>query len=280
MDSLATKVERHLLTLGGATWDILQTGGAGDMIFLFHGNSSSYLTYSKLLASPLADKYHLVAVNLPWHGLSRPPKVDLLSIPSMASMVLELIAYFSPKRFMLVGHSVGGHILGHLADRVSNCGGIVLISAPPISLPSLAAAFKADPTGGAIFTPYLDDAQIQLLAENLLGPAYSDQESRDALESSIRSTNGVFRQQLGESILAGQRSDEGAVIANSDVPAAFVWVQQDHFLQESYCQAVAFKRSLGQGNYCFDQSGHSPHLAQPEDFIQLLDGLANVAGLS
>src|SRR5690606_550766 len=137
MDSHATKVERHILTLRGATWDILQPGGARDMISLFPGNSSSYLTYSKLLASPLADKYHLVAVNLPWHGLSRPPKVDLLSIPSMASMVLELIAYFSPKRFMLVGHSVGGHILGHLADRVSNCGGIVLISAPPISLPSL-----------------------------------------------------------------------------------------------------------------------------------------------
>jgi len=267
-------MKRSLIEINNLFIDVVMTEGHGDAIILLHCNSSSWRSFEFLFSSKLAEKYQIIAINLPGHSNSNLPIDFYLSIPSLADLIVEVVHAISPRRYLLVGHSVGGHIFSHSIQRMTDCNGLILISAPPVSMKTLSAAFKSDPCEGAIFTSELTSEKKELMAKALLGDIAGDKKAFNQLYESITGTDGHFRQKLGESLMQGKLLDEYEAIQSSKTPTSLMWGGQDSFIQPDFCAGITFNNPLGLGAYLFKNAGHSPHLSNSLMFEKILGDLA------
>jgi pimeloyl-ACP methyl ester carboxylesterase len=265
-------VKKYTIKIAGLAIELLDSAGDGDVIFLLHGNSSSAYTFISLYDSELAKRYRLIAINLPAHWGSTPMAV--VSIPSLADLMCQITDFFAFSRYLVIGHSLGGHILSHALPRLSGCLGLVLVSAPPLSLSTISQAFKPDPVGGALFTDDLEAAQVNMMAAALLGRISKSSESFKNLTDSIRATSGSFRSLLGQSLMAGHLENEQAAILAAQVPVAMIWGQQDLFIAPEFYQQITLNNVLGEGFYPFINSGHSPHIDNSIQFIRIISDIA------
>lgn len=76
-------------------------------IFFVHGAGGSALSWQGVL-SPLSHRFNAVAVDLPGHGQTPGPASD--TIIGYATWLYQALREFTPGRFLLAGHSMGGAI--------------------------------------------------------------------------------------------------------------------------------------------------------------------------
>jgi pimeloyl-ACP methyl ester carboxylesterase len=264
-------VKKYTLAIADLDIEIVDSQGMGEPIFLLHGNSSSAQSFDAFFQSDLIADYRLLAINLPGHAGSSVMRD--VSIPLLSNLLCEIIGSFAFSRYLLIGHSVGGHIFSHALSRLPGCRGLILISAPPLSLETISLAFKPDPTNGALFTDVLDSEQVNTMAKALLGSGTTDVQVK-LLEESIKLTSGSFRKLLGESLMAGQLHDEYNCLLEANVPVAMIWGEQDLFIDSSFYQNVKLNRYLGKGFYTLTGSGHSPHIDNAKRCVEIIAGLA------
>lgn len=267
-------MKRSFIEINNFFIDVVMTERRDSAIILLHGNSSSWRSFEFLFSSKLAEKCQIIAINLPGHSKSNLPIDFCLSIPSLADLIVDVVHTISPRRYLLVGHSVGGHVFSHSIQRMTDCNGLILINAPPVSMKTLSAAFKSDPCEGAIFTAELSPEKKELMAKALLGDIADDRKTFNQLYESITETDGFFRQKLGESLMQGKLLDEYEAIQSSKTPTALMWGGQDSFIQADFCAGITFNNPLGLGTYLFKNAGHSLHLSDSLGFEKILGELA------
>jgi pimeloyl-ACP methyl ester carboxylesterase len=96
----------YILYNGGKIYYI--DSGKGETIILLHG----YLESSEVwtgFAEKLAQKYRVISVDLPGHGLSA-VFGESHSMEFMATAVKELLVSLNIKKAVLTGHSLGGYV--------------------------------------------------------------------------------------------------------------------------------------------------------------------------
>ena len=92
----------------------VEAGKKGRQIaLLIHGWSSSWYATSPLLGQ-LAQRFHVIAIDLPGYGQS-PPLEIRTTIPHYVDLLADLIGQISDGPVVLVGHSMGGMISVTLA---------------------------------------------------------------------------------------------------------------------------------------------------------------------
>lgn len=98
-----------------ATWDL---GGSGQPLLVVHATGFHARAY-RALASELADRFHVVGIDLRGHGRSEAPPLDRAgdgSVPALAwerlaADVLDVVAALGLDRPFAFGHSCGGATL-------------------------------------------------------------------------------------------------------------------------------------------------------------------------
>jgi pimeloyl-ACP methyl ester carboxylesterase len=98
-------------------------------LLLLHGSNSSFLTWEPW-SKRLSDKFHVIAVDLPGHGLTGAVPNGDYSDAGMAKFVGEFADRMKLKTFALAGNSMGGGVAARFAeehpDRVSK---LILVDA-------------------------------------------------------------------------------------------------------------------------------------------------------
>ncbi len=96
----------------GLRWHV-QTMGKGPEVLMVHGTGASTHSWDGL-APLLAQRFRLVAPDLPGHGFTQAKRTPDLSLPGMARAMASLLGVleFSPK--IVIGHSAGAAILARL----------------------------------------------------------------------------------------------------------------------------------------------------------------------
>ena len=124
-------------------------GGSGGVPILFvHSFAGSGAHWQSQLAH-LRTTRRAVAMDLREHGRSAPPQGNDYSVPSLASDIAAVADALKLRRFVLVGHSMGGAAAvayaGMHPDRVA---GLVLVGAPgkmaPAEAQKILASLNAD----------------------------------------------------------------------------------------------------------------------------------------
>ncbi|HEY8500025.1 MAG TPA: alpha/beta hydrolase [Clostridia bacterium] len=92
--------------------------GKGPFLFLVHG-IAGFLEEWEPAMKILSEEFHVIALDLPGHGLSEKPDIAY-SIDKMTDYLKNFILSFTTEKIILVGHSLGGSICLNLVIRHPN----------------------------------------------------------------------------------------------------------------------------------------------------------------
>lgn len=140
---------------GGLRWHV-QVLGTGPVLLLIHGTGAATHSWRDL-APLLAERFTVVAPDLPGHGFTGTPDTAGLSLPGMAAGLAALLEALGVTPELALGHSAGAAILarfcldGRIAPRA-----LVSLNGALLPLRGLA---------GQVFSP-----AAKLLAANPLVP--------------------------------------------------------------------------------------------------------------
>lgn len=99
----------------------------GPVLVLLHGYSASSLDWQEWVER-LGDRYRLILVDLPGHGLTEAPAGYEASIARMVACIAALLDALACPAVVLVGNSMGGQVVWRYAvDRPTRVAGLVLI---------------------------------------------------------------------------------------------------------------------------------------------------------
>lgn len=123
----------------GLRWHV-QVTGEGPVVLLLHGTGAATHSWRDLLPR-LAERYTVVAPDLPGHGFTRGRPAGGLALPAVARSVGALTAALALQPTAIVGHSAGAAIGIRMAlDDIAAPGWIVGLNAALMPFPGLAAA--------------------------------------------------------------------------------------------------------------------------------------------
>ena len=94
---------------GGLRWHV-QRMGQGPVLLLLHGTGAATHSWRDI-APLLAERFTLIAPDLPGHGFTAPMPFDQVSLPAMAAAVADLIEEIGMPPDLVLGHSAGAAIL-------------------------------------------------------------------------------------------------------------------------------------------------------------------------
>ena len=102
----------RFVTAAGLTWHV-QIMGSGPVALLLHGTGASTHSWRDL-APRLADRFTVVAPDLPGQGFTSAPPAHRLSLPGMAGALKALLEELGLQPELGVGHSAGAAILARM----------------------------------------------------------------------------------------------------------------------------------------------------------------------
>lgn len=97
---------------GGVRWH-LQEMGRGDTVLLLHGTGASTHSWAGLMPR-LAERYRVIALDLPGHGFSTPGPGHCATLPGMARACGDLLRNIAARPALVVGHSAGAAVLARM----------------------------------------------------------------------------------------------------------------------------------------------------------------------
>ncbi|MDW4499431.1 alpha/beta fold hydrolase [Sulfitobacter sp. D35] len=107
-------------------WHVQETG-EGPTLLLLHGAGATTHSWRDLIP-PLAETFHVIAIDLPGHGFTRLGTKSRSGLPTTVDDILALLKAEAWQPAALIGHSAGAAVALSLAERLGRGGG----DAPPV----------------------------------------------------------------------------------------------------------------------------------------------------
>lgn len=122
---------------GGLRWHV-QRMGQGPVLLLLHGTAAATHSWRALMPL-LAERFTVIAPDLPGHGFTSAPKEGGYTLPAMAQSVAALLGEMGDTPAMTIGHSAGAAIAVRMALDGALTGPIVSINGALLPFPGFAA---------------------------------------------------------------------------------------------------------------------------------------------
>jgi 2-hydroxy-6-oxonona-2,4-dienedioate hydrolase len=117
------------LAVGSRTTRIIEAG-EGPVVVLVHGFGARADRWRTTVERFAAKGYRTIAFDLPGHGFASKEADSPCTVPEMSSHLLALMDTLGIQRALLVGTSLGAHIVAHAATRAPDrIPGLALIGA-------------------------------------------------------------------------------------------------------------------------------------------------------
>lgn len=159
---------------GGLTWHV-QRMGDGPVVMLLHGTGASTHSWRDL-APRLAERFTVIAPDLPGHAFTERPYSRDLSLSGMTRLVCKLVEALDVQPEIVVGHSAGAAVaLRMVLDKCISPAAIVSLNGAlfPFSgvarhvFPPVARLMLLNPFTPRIFTAQAESPQrVERLIEN------------------------------------------------------------------------------------------------------------------
>ena len=168
----------------GKRWHV-QMMGAGPVALLLHGTGASTHSW-RGLAPLLAERFTVIAPDLPGHGFTELPRAAQMSLPGMARAVTALVRMLGVTPAVLVGHSAGAAIAMRMAIEervvpdtlVSINGAVMKLEGSSVVFPAIARFLAFTPVTPWIFSI---QASNRGMVDRLLSGTGSRIDPQDAL---------------------------------------------------------------------------------------------------
>jgi pimeloyl-ACP methyl ester carboxylesterase len=248
-----------------------ESKGTGPAMLLVHGNSASGLCFQHQIESPLGDKYRLLAIDLPGHGGSGPASdPSAYSLPGYAAVVAEAAQALNVPEAVLVGWSLGGHIVLEAHNLLPKAKGFVIFGTPPLAFPpAMDAAFLPNPAVNVGFKEGVTQEEAQAYAQSFFVPNASV--DLQPFVADILRTDGRARAGLAASIKPDGYQDEVQIVAHLTRPLAVLHGEGEQLVNAAYIRGLFMPTLWRKKIQIIPGAGHAPHWEQPDKFDALLN---------
>jgi pimeloyl-ACP methyl ester carboxylesterase len=276
---VSTAEQIHDVSARGVRLRVAERGG-GPALLLLHDFLMSRQAWEGVSLT-LSERFRVVTPDLPGFGESEkpPPGRFDYGVEAFAECVADLIAAMGLGRACVVGHGLSGAIALALAtrhpefvDRLTLVDPLVYV--PPqksgiFEMPVLGAFFFKQLYGRALFRVYFRD--------RIFSPGFSVPLARiDAFYDAFNSPSARESAFATMHAFLDTRSTV-ARLGRVQAPSFIVWGRYDSLYPCQFGQRLA--RELNGARLEVMETGHAPHLEQPERFTEvLLDFLASRGG--
>jgi len=270
----------HELLIHGRRLAYREAGGDGPTVLLVHGITNSSRTWTPVTQG-LADRgLHVLAPDLPGHGDSQRQRGDH-SLGAHASILRDFLSVLDMERVTILGHSLGGGVVMQFSYQFPEAvERMVLVSSGglgrEVSLAIRAATLPfaeqvigigasgpvtraAGLVGGALGRVGLKPGgDFEEIMEGL--SSLSDRERREAF---VRTARSVITPR-GQRVAATDK-----LYLAADLPTLLVAGARDSVIPAEHSRAAA-ELAPGSRLEIFEESGHFPHLDEPDRFADLV----------
>jgi pimeloyl-ACP methyl ester carboxylesterase len=250
------------------------------VLLLVHGMAGSSATWRPVLPK-LAERFTVVAPDLPGHGESDKPRQDY-SLGAHANALRDLMIALGIERATVVGQSLGGGVAMQLAyQHPRHCERLVLVSSGGLGtevswmlraltlpgaeylMPVLFPSFVRD-VGNAV-SRGLGRLGVRWPHVEQEWRAYASLAEPENRPAFVRTLRAVV-EPGGQSVSAHDR-----LYLASQMPTLIVWGERDRIIPVAHAHA-AHEALPGSRLVVFESSGHFPHSEEPEAFaVALID---------
>lgn len=256
-----------------------RSAGSGPVLVLVHGITSTSATWANVLPY-LAERFTVIAPDLPGHGESAKPRGDY-SLGAYASGIRDLLIALGHERATFVGHSLGGGVAMQLAYQFpEHCERLVLVASGGLGREITPLLRAASLPGSELVLPLLVNEHVLGIGRavgRMLGRiglrVHTDvgEVLRGHASLSDGATRSAFLHTLRTIVdLRGQRVDASdRLYLAQAVPFLLVWGEHDPIIPVEHAR-TAHRLVPGSRLEVFPNAGHFPHLDDPLGFVRLL----------
>lgn len=258
------------LNIFGLNIATYQNRDQGFPIVFIHGNSLSASTFINQFNDPLLDKYRLISFDLPGHGntgKSNNPEQDYSPV-SFIKILIELCSRLNIGNGVLIGHSLGGHIVLDSLPHLPDIKGIVTFGTTPLSSPPrLDLAFLPNPILQLIFKPDLSEEEILQVASGFIAQGVDIPKE---IQESLHKTDPLVRLYIGKALSGGATLDEISILVNRKIPYLLVHGEKDRLVNRNYFDLIPKELIWNEIIQLIEEAGHTPQLENPNVFSKIL----------
>jgi pimeloyl-ACP methyl ester carboxylesterase len=246
------------------------------VLLLVHGMAGSSTTWREVMPA-LAQRYTVIAPDLPGHGESDKPRQDY-SLGAHANVLRDLLIALGIDHATIVGHSLGGGVAMQLAyQHPQYCERLVLASSGGLGQDVSWMLRALTLPGVEYLTPVLFPSFVRnagntisrrLRSLGLRAPrveeqwrsyvSLTDQETRHAFLRTLRAVVDAG----GQSVSAHDR-----LYLASRLPTLILWGERDRIIPVAHAHD-AHAAMPGSRLVLFAESGHFPHTEEPARFVE------------
>jgi abhydrolase domain-containing protein 6 len=256
------------LHVAGHRWSCLEAGDAGPLVVLVHGFTGSKENWLPLMRE-LGRTHRVVAPDLPGWGLSERHDSADYGPGAQAERLREFLGNLAEKPALLVGHSMGGQIVGLLAARHPG-------SAERICLMSAAGVLFTENEFGREVQAGNNPFQVTSRSElkRYLGIVFAKPPlvpwPADTALVRRRRADATFEQTVLEAIGRGPEAFAlEAELPNIREPVLLLWCRSDRVIDVS-AEAVFHRLLPSSQTVLLSGAGHMPMMAQPRQVAEAL----------
>ncbi len=219
-------------------------------LLLVHGAGGSHLTWRRQ-SEELADRFRIIAVDLPGHGLSEGDGET--TVGGYVQAVVELMELLRLRNVILGGHSMGGGIVLEAALRnPERIGGLLLVGT--------GAKLRVLP---AIFSMIRED--FELAIQGMGNFMFSPEASAGLIDEEKRLLAGNSADIMVKDFTACDSFDVMDDLRSIRLPTLILSGKQDRLTPPKYSEFL-HERIGGSEIVFFDNCGHMPMLEQTAEF--------------
>jgi len=269
----ATSVSERVLDVDGVSTSLLEVGSGPSLLFL-HGGIECGGAYWAPVIPRLAERFRIISPDAPGLGESAP--FDKLDSERFATWFSALIRATGADRPVVVAHSLLGSLAARFAvDHANELSRLVIYGAPgigpyraPLRLMYVAMRLSLRPT------PKNDERFTRFALMDLDATRGRDREWFDAFSaySLERAIVPHVKRTMRSLISLGMKRIPDDQLQCISVPVDLIWGEGDRMVPLSVGQGA--RGRLGWPLTVIANSGHAPHIEQPDDFVAALVAIA------
>ena len=268
---------QYPLTIHGRRTRVLEAGEGGRCILFVHGLGARADRWRRNLDALAAQGYRCIALDLPGHGFASKGTEIPATIGDIAAFVGDAAKALQVRSALLVGTSLGGHVLGRIAlDRTIAVHGLMLIGTLglfPLE-PAVAAAIRKSVVETSMAAIERKLAFVMQVRDGIT-PAFVRE------EFAINNSEGAHEsfERLGEYLATQPATDAiGSQLSELAlrIPLSIVWGELDQAVPVQIGHDAHQLLGLP-APVLIDGAGHAPYFERADLFNPLLGRFAEHA---